>query len=446
MEPSRALEQRRLEALSPYNHKAWATELARLSLRSRYPSLTQGLANGFDLGIPRIPHTYTPPNHPSIRSLTHVYNGIVEHEFALGRYIGPFTRSQLETSLGPFQTSPLSLVPKTSKPGKYRAVHNFSHPHNPQPEISSINSHIDSDDFPCTWGTFTTVALLIARLPPGSQASIQDVAEAYRTIPVTPSQWPSLVIRLQADDQFAVNTCNNFGLSSAGGVYGMVADAGADVFRGNGIGPLAKWVDDHLFFRVPRKLLPEYNAQRADWHREILSHGGRRQDGGRLWYRGKNLPDGSPEEFDEDCSTTLQDLANASPRSVQDQQFAYADADIDALSTHLGIQWETSKSVPFGTEVPYLGLRWDLRTRVVHLLDEKRVKYLGAIAEWEAKRTHNLLETQKLYGKLLHASLVILPGRAYLTSLEAMLASFNSSPFIPHTPPQDTPSNLEWWK
>jgi hypothetical protein len=59
---------------------------------------------------------------------------------------------------------------------------------------------------------------------------------------------------------------------------------------------------------------------------------------------------------------------------------------------------------------------------------------------------HNLLETQKLYGKLLHASLVIPAGRAYLTNLEAMLASFNGSVFIPHTPPRDTPGDLEWWK
>ena len=81
-------------------------------------------------------------------------------------------------------------------------------------------------------GTFSTVALLIARLPPGSQASIRDVVEAYRTVPVRPDQWPSLVICLQADDQFTANICNNFGLTSAGGVYGMLADAGADIFRG----------------------------------------------------------------------------------------------------------------------------------------------------------------------------------------------------------------------
>ena len=66
-----------------------------------------------------------------------------------------------------------------------------------------------------------------------------------------PSQWPGLVICLQAEDQFAINVCNNFGLASAGGIYGMVADAGADIFRSCGIGPVSKWVDNHIFFRIP---------------------------------------------------------------------------------------------------------------------------------------------------------------------------------------------------
>jgi hypothetical protein len=348
--------------------------------------------------------------------------------------------------LGPFQTSPLSLVPKISKPGKYRAVHNFSHPHDMQPNMASINSHINSDNFPCTWGTFTTVSLLVSRLPPGSQASVHNVAEAYRTIPVIPTQWPSLVVRLQADDQFAVNMCNNFGLASAGGIYGMVADARADIFRSNGIGPLAKWVDDHVFFRVPCGHLPEYNAQCAVWQREIQSHGGCRQEGSRLWYGRKDLLNGSPEEFDEDCSMVLRDLAEASPQAAEDLGFSYTDTDIDRLSSRLGIKWEASKSVRFGFEVPYLGFRWDLHARIVHLLEEKKAKYLAAVGEWERKPTHNLLEMQKLYGKLLHAALVIPSGRAYLTSLEAMLGACSTNPFIPRTPPRDTPGDLQWWK
>ena len=290
------------------------------------------------------------------------------------------------------------------------------------------------------------MALLIARLPPGSQASVRDVAEAYRTIPAHPSQWPGLVIRLQAEDQFAVNTCNNFGLASAGGVFGLVADAEADIFRGNGLGPLAKWVDDHIFFRIPRDCLAGYNAQCAEWCEEIKAQGGCRQEGGRLWYGGKELPNGQPEEFDENCAMPLQDLANASPRSVKDQSFAYADEDIDRISQRLGIRWEHSKTVTFGSEVPYLGFLWDLHNREVHLREEKKAKYLAAITEWEQKRKHNLLEVQKLYGKLLHAALVIPAGRAHLTSLEAMLAVCSNGPFVPRSPPRDTPDDLEWWK
>ena len=82
----------------------------------------------------------------------------------------------------------------------------------------------------------------------------------------------------------------------------------------------------------------------------------------------------------------------------------------------------------------------------VYIPDEKKAKYLAAIAEWGKKRTHNLLEAQQLHGKLLHAALVIPAGRAHLISMEAMLASFHNSPFVPHTPPRDTPDDLEWWR
>ena len=440
------LEQRRHNPLTPYNKGAWAEQLVNLGLQEKYPHLIQGIAKGFDLGIPTISCTYTPPNHNSVNSLVSVYSNIIENEFAAGQYIGPFSHAQLELVLGPFQTSPLSLVVKTSKPGKYRAVHNFSHPHEPSAEVTSINSRIDSNSFLCTWGTFTTMALIIVRLPPGSQALVCNVAEAYRTIPALPTQWPGLVIRLQANNQFAVNLCNNFGLALAGGVYGMVADAGADIFQGQGIGPLAKWVDDHIFFRVPRVHLSGYNAQRAEWHREIEVHGSHRQDGSRLWYGGKDLPNDATEEFNEDCTMQLRDLANVSPRSAADQEFAYADIDIDSLSDHLGIRWEITKSIPFGEEVVYLGFRWNLRLRVMYLPDEKKARYLAVIAQWKEKRVHDLLKTQRLYGKLLHATLVIPAGRAYLTSLEAMLALFDNSPFHPRTPPRSTPNNLNWWQ
>ena len=67
-----------------------------------------------------------------------------------------------------------------------------------------------------------------------------------------------------------------------------------------------------------------------------------------------------------------------------------------------------------------MGFQWNLQSRVVHLPNEKKAWYLAVIAKWREKCTHNLLEMQRLYGKLLHVMLVIPAECAHLTSLEAM--------------------------
>jgi hypothetical protein len=166
----------------------------------------------------------------------------MDREFSCGRYIGPFSKVEVEELLSPFQSSPLSLVPKPGKTDKYRAVHNFSFPHSPQDNISSINYSIDSNLFPCIWGTFVMLCAIIWHLSEGSQASICDVTEAYCTIPILPAQWPGLIVKLRKPDQFAINTNDNFSLTSAGGIHGSVADAGTDLFHAVGIGPLSKWL------------------------------------------------------------------------------------------------------------------------------------------------------------------------------------------------------------
>jgi len=187
MEPKHVLVQRRLKGLTPYKPDAWQTELDKHGLSFKYPNLALDLVKGFDIGIPKIFSTYVPPNHPSLFNLLDIHTTIIQKEFDTGRYVGPFTQKELESFIGPFQSLPLSLVLKPGKPGEYRLVHNSSHPHT-LTSTNSINSYIDINNFPCTWGTFHAVSLLIFRLPPGSRASVCDVAEAYRTIPVSPEQ------------------------------------------------------------------------------------------------------------------------------------------------------------------------------------------------------------------------------------------------------------------
>lgn len=308
----------------------------------------------------------------------------------------------------------------------------------------SINSFIESNDYPCTWGTFNVVCRTIWDLPPGSEGACRDVAEAYRNIPLHPSQWPGLVVQI-SPDVFAIDTCICFGLSSAGGVYGSMGDAAVDIFRAHGIGPVSKWVDDHVFFRVPRNLLNDYNYTRGKSCEHIKAEGGRRHDRGRIWYAGKRLPNGKIEEFDNDLSATIKDLPHQSDRAEHDKMFTYNLDDVNRISDELGIPWELSKDVPFAPIVPFIGFHWDVQKRSVSLPQPKKDKYLGAIHEWNKSRTHTLPELRKLYGKLLHSSLIIPEGRAYLTSLEKMMGVFHRNQFVPHTPPRNTPEDIQWW-
>ncbi|TFY68112.1 hypothetical protein EVJ58_g1197 [Rhodofomes roseus] len=447
MERSRAILHRRINPVTPYHPDAWHRMLQDADLLAKYPSLVDSMRSGFNIGIPPIYITRCPDNSSTIEQHSDVLARIIQDELQKRRYIGPFSQQELEALIGPFQSSPLSLVPKPHKPGTFRLVQNFSYPHSPRAGYIAINDSLRADDFPCTWGTFTAMCLMCSRLPPGSQAAVRDVAEAYRTVPLHPSQWPGTVIRISASDQFIVDPNAAFGAAPNAGLYGNVADAGTDIMRHRGLGPIAKWVDDHTFFRILCEFIDGYNRGREQWRKQIEFHGGEHKDRGRLWYGGDRLPDGRVDEFVEDMRFPVRDLSKSSERSPEDARYSCCMVDIDAISRELGIPWQTEKDVPFSHEFPFTGFLWNLETREVSLPPAKAAKYRQAITEWRAPghRTHTLEEVQKLYGKLLHASLVVPAGRCYLTELESMLGIFHSNPFMPRTPPRGTPADLDWW-
>ena len=187
-ELSNAVLQRRLKLLTPLIANQWEHDLYITKLHTKYPQIPEYIRHGAHAGIPQIHQSYTPLNKKSTESLAEIFNEMIHSEFAKGRYIGPFSQEQLERKIGPFQSSPLSLVPKAGKPGKYRLIQNLSHPHTNQP-IPSINAQLNSDNFPCTWGTFQTMCALIRHLPRGAQAATRDISEAYRIIPLHENQW-----------------------------------------------------------------------------------------------------------------------------------------------------------------------------------------------------------------------------------------------------------------
>lgn len=445
MGPCDALSLRRAHPQTPLNPLAWHTQLERHGLSFRYHRLFLGLSLGFRVDAPLIQHTFAPLNSHSLNTLRHHFDTIVNNEFRKNRYIGPFSQRALESLIGPFQTSPLSLVPKPHKPNAYRLVQNFSFPRAPRGNTFSVNHHIDSDRFPCTWGTFPAFALLVWHLPEGSQAAVRDVAEAYRSIPLHPSQWPSTVVRISDADEFAVDTCSAFGMAPSGGIFGYVADAGADIMRANGIGPLVKWVDDHVFVRVKQVHRELYNRRRSACGELVQALGGRHHSGGRYWFGGYAPDSDFLFDFCENFEFPLLDLAGELDRPVEDAGFCYGISDIDRISRPLGIQWEPSKDVPFSEVFPFTGFEWNLREKTVALTAKKRDKYLTAIESWLERPAHTLEDVQRLHGKLQHSALVIPEGRAYLPNLERMLGIFHDQPFKPRHAPKGTNDDLRWW-
>ena len=165
-----------------------------------------------------------------------------------------------------------------------------------------------------------------------------------------------------------------------------------------------------------------------------MQNGGHYQISSCFWYQGEVMPDGSPAEFHEDAAHPIKDFSQVSGHSPSNARFTYCDVDIDKISQRLGIPWEPSKTVPFSFVIPYLGFEWNLSEHTMVIPECKKTKYKAAIKEWLICQTHNLDEAQKLYGKLLHACLVLPAGRTYLTCLEGLLASFGPNPLVPTTP------------
>ncbi|KIK10922.1 hypothetical protein PISMIDRAFT_81709, partial [Pisolithus microcarpus 441] len=115
------------------------------------------------------------------------------------------------------------------------------------------------------------------------------------------------------------------------------------------------------------------------------------------------------------------------------------------ISESLGIPWEWSKDQPFSHSASYIGFLWDLDKYRVSLSPPKAAKYLKAIHAWCKQHAHTLQDVKELYGKLLHASVALPRGRAYLTRFEAMLKTGSAKPFMPHKADNRVANDLEWW-
>ncbi|KAF8621907.1 hypothetical protein AX15_007402 [Amanita polypyramis BW_CC] len=186
------------------------------------------------------------------------------------------------------------------------------------------------------------------------------------------------------DDSFAIDTCLCFGLASSAGIHGIMGDAGEDLLRARGIGPLLKWVDYHLFFRLRRDCIDAYNSFRKYKARTIIEQRGAGSTRSSVMVSWRDVAQRQTRGM-EDSRFPLQNF----PPRMPNHRHAYTIEDIDDYSAYLGIPWQQLKDLPFDTTTIYL--IWDLVARTITLSDAKKAKNLKADIRWAEAVAFELL-------------------------------------------------------
>lgn len=370
--------------VTPLKHDAWYDALKQCSLLDQFNDILIGIKYGFKTGVfSSISANYIPKNHSSSLNMPMIVKQHISIELEKGRYSGPFSESQLSSLIGPFRTAPLGVVPKPNS-DKFRIIQDLSFPRD-DPDFASVNAEIDSNNFPCEWGTFAQCYFLVAKAPPGSQVAVFDVDSAYRNIPVHPEDQNHFCVAW--DNSVYIDHCVAFGSASSAGLFGRVADCFVAIVKAFGAQQVLKWVDDIIFFRYPSNSVAPYLYS---YHAQLIFN----------------------------------------------------------IASTLGLPWSAPKFHDFSDTFTYLGFQWDIPQRTVQLPDSKKAKFSLRCQQWLDRSKHTLRSAQILLGSLNHCCLVYRSARTRLFHLRTFVAKFppHSSPFLSLPVSPTLRSDIQWWK
>ena len=142
--------------------------------------IVQGISKGFILHFEGEQMPLTSSNSTSVLQNHHIVKEKIQHELAQGRIAGPFSQPPFPN----FKCSPLALREK-STPGKYRLLHNLSYPY----DLTSVNSNIPRTQSTVQYQSIHDAIALIQHHSPAAYMTKTDIADAFRIIPVHPSQY-----------------------------------------------------------------------------------------------------------------------------------------------------------------------------------------------------------------------------------------------------------------
>lgn len=163
------------------------------------------LIDGFSQGF-KIPYTgecrfRLSRNLSSLIGKEEILQNKIDKEIEAKRVSGPF----LSPPFPNIQVSPLGLVPKKA-PKDFRLIHHLSYP-----EGDSINFHIPKEMTTVSYQSIDTAVALIKQVGKGALLAKTDLENAYKQIPIHPSDFELLGFKIS--DSYYFDKTLPFGLS-----------------------------------------------------------------------------------------------------------------------------------------------------------------------------------------------------------------------------------------
>ena len=241
----------------------WQEHLKHHPDRQFAQLILAGLEKGFPLGFEassRLEAATT--NLISARAHPEVVSAYIQDELSRGQlgYVGPIQAAKRLN----IQFNPLGAIPKKGKPGKWRLIMDLS-----SPEGCSVNDGIPKENCSFHYASVDLAVQQIKQLGPGTLMAKMDIEQAYRNIPVAPSD--RRLLGLEWQSQAYVDKVLPFGLRSAPLILSAVADALLWIMQRRGVSWAIHYVDD--FLTIGRPHSDECQQNMAIMHETCMQAG-----------------------------------------------------------------------------------------------------------------------------------------------------------------------------
>lgn len=135
--------------------------------------------------------------------------------------------------------SPIGVIPKKHKPGKWRLIVDLS-----SPEGASVNDGVSKDMCSLSYTSVDIIAEKVVSLGQGTLLGKMDIKQAYRMVPVHPDD--RFLLGMKWQGAVYVDKVLPFGLRSAPLIFTAVADALQWMMECNGVTYVDHYIDDYI--------------------------------------------------------------------------------------------------------------------------------------------------------------------------------------------------------